>query len=199
MSMDNRDLQSLDRDVQGFDQPKQRGWWSRNWLWFIPTMLLATVVVCCGCLGGIVFWAFNKVYDLEMFQTSMAKIQADDTLRRELGEPINIVRWPPPAFNITETNGKGEGDIRWEVEGPKGRAKAHMHARLDDNRWEVVTLEVVLANGKKVILSAEDGGEDDAPPFPASGAPKADAGEPKDTGPAPEINLPTFDEPTETK
>jgi len=192
MSMNNIDLQALDKDLQEFGrQQKQRGWWSRNWLWFVPTLLLTMVVLCCGCPAGIFYWVFNKVYDLEVFQIAMAKIEADDGLRQELGQPIEIVRWPPPAFSIEATNGSGEADIRWEIEGPKGRAKAHVHARLTDNRWEVVILEVVLPNGKKVSIAAEGDGADDAPPFEN---PKPGATKPEETGPAPEINLPTFDD-----
>jgi hypothetical protein len=191
-NMDNFDLQALDRDLQEFArQQKQRGWWSRNWLWFVPTLLLTMVVFCCGCPAGIFFFVVNAVYDQELFKDAMAKIEANDVLKKELGQPITIVRWPPPAFSMDQTNGSGEADIRWEVEGPKGRAKAHVHARLTDNRWEVKILEVVLPNGKKVSLADEAGGVEDAPVFEA---PKPGATKPEETGPAPEINMPTFDE-----
>lgn len=196
MSMDKFDLQALDKDLQEFGrQQKQRGWWSRNWLWFVPTLLLSTVVVCCGCLGGVFYFVVNAVYEQEMFKDAMAKIEANDVLQKELGQPITFVRWPPPAFSMNQTNGSGEADIRWEIEGPKGHANAHVHARLTGDRWETVILEVVLPNGKKVSLAAEDGG-DNAPIFVT---PKPGDTKPEDTGPAPEINLPTFDEPTETK
>jgi hypothetical protein len=185
MSMNPMDLESLDK---GFppSAPPPRGWWSRNWLWFVPTVLLTLVILCCGCPLGIAFWLFNKVYDLEVFQTAMQKIEADDGLRRELGQPIAIVRWPPPAFSIEERNGRGEADIRWEIEGPKGRGKAHVQARLTGERWETVRLEVVLANGKKISLAEADGANE-APPFegPKPETEKSDA-----AAPAPEINLP---------
>ena len=171
------------QDVQ---QPKPRGWWSRNWLWFAPTSLLVLVILCCGCPLGFVYWAFNKVYDLEMFQTAMQRIESDEEIQRALGQPIEIVGWPPPAFRMEERDGRGEADIRWDIEGPNGRAKAHVQARLTDQHWEFVVLEVVLADGKKVSLTGTDDGMDDAPPFEGLEPPTT---EPEPEGPAPEINL----------
>ncbi len=183
MNMDNLDPGTLDQNVQEFGQPKRRGWWSRNWLWFVPTLLLGMVLLCCGCPVAIGLWFYGQVFNLEVFQVAMQKIEADETLRRELGEPIKPIHWPPPAFQPEER----EIDVRWDIEGPKGRAKAHLKSRLMGQRWETVTLEVVLANGKKVFLAADEGGDESpkwVPPKPGDKKPESNA-------PAPEINLPT--------
>jgi hypothetical protein len=185
MSTDQNGVEVFDQDPLA-SAPPRRGWWSRNWRWFVPTVLLTLVVLCCGCPLGFFYWAFNKVYDLEVFQVAMQKIQADAGLRRELGEPITIVRWPPPAFRIEDNNGSGEADVHWEIEGPKGRAKAHVQARLTNGRWDTQVLEVVLANGKKVLL-ADTGGANDAPVFKGS---TPGTKKPETKGPAPEISLP---------
>ena len=118
------DLARLDRDIQEqARQERERGWWSRNWLWFVPSLLLGMVIICCGCPAGFIFYALNKVYDFEVFQVAMQKIEADKDIQKELGQPITTVRWPPPSFQIEETNGRGEANIHWDIEGPKGRAR----------------------------------------------------------------------------
>ena len=81
---------------------------------------------------------------------------------------------------------ESEIDVLWNIEGPKGRAKAHAQSKLRQGKWETVVMEVVLQNGKKVLL-AEAGGEDVAPPFTA---PKPVGNKPEANTPPPVINLP---------
>jgi len=78
-----------------------------------------------------------------------------------------------------------EADIRWEIEGPKGRAKAHVAARKEGDRWDLVVLEVTLADGKKISI-AQEGGSNDAPKFESKPAET----KPEDNSPPPDINLP---------
>lgn len=185
---DKNDLAALDLNIQGFpSQEKQRGWWSRNWLWFVPTSLLGFIVLCCGCPLGIGVWFLNQVYNLDVYKMSMQRIEADAGLRKELGQPITTVAWPPPSFRVELQNDRGEADIRWDLEGPKGRAKAHVTARLAADKWELVILEVTLTNGKKVSLLAEDEGADKAPLFEGA---KPNAKPIENNKPAPEINMP---------
>jgi hypothetical protein len=166
------------------EKQRRRGWWSRNWLWFVPTVLLVFIVLCCGCPVGIFGVAYNKVFE-QVTSQAMPKIEANERLRQELGEPITSAFWPLPAFQLEER----DMDVRWNIQGPKGEAKAHMKARLMKDRWETVILEVVLADGKKVPLE----GEGDAPPFdaPKFEAPKADAKKAEAEGPPPQIKIPT--------
>jgi hypothetical protein len=190
---DKSDLAALDRDVQGLPpQEKKRGWWSRNWLWFVPTLLLTLIILCCGCPVGIGYLVFSKaldeMYKLPVFQEGMKKIEADPQVKKEIGEPIVIVRWPPPSFRIDQTDGRGEADVRWEIDGSKGRAKAHLTARLTGDKWETIVLEVVLPSGKKVSLLTEGEGEGKAPLFEGT---KPNATPTENNKPAPEINLQT--------
>ena len=187
MNMDNLDQALLDPNLQQLEPPKQRGWWSRNWLWFLPTLLLSCVLLCCGCPAGIGLWFLNQAFKLEVYQTAMQKIKTDETLRQELGEPIETLHWPPPAFRVEQHDHRGEADMRWEIAGPKGHARAHLTARLADEDWDIVVLEVELANHKKVSLSVEG---NEAPIYQP---PKPDDQKPDDNAPPPEINLPMPD------
>ena len=59
-------------------------------------------------------------------------------------------------------------------------------------KLEIVTLDVVLPGGKKVMLNAA--GDNEAPPADFS-SPKAESNKPEANSPPPEINLP----PAQTK
>ena len=86
MNMDNIDLAALDRDLQELARDRQqRGWFRRNWRWFVPALLLAIVVVGAGAL----YWAFFlRVYNLEVCQSAMQTIEADKGMQEALGQPI---------------------------------------------------------------------------------------------------------------
>jgi hypothetical protein len=181
MNMDNLDQAILAQNSEEFPPPKPRGWWSRNWLWFIPTLLLGCVLMCCGCPLGIGLW-FLHAFPAEVFQMAMAKIEADEGVQQELGKPIVPVMTRATSFRKEPR----EADIRWEIAGPKGQAKAHVTARKEGDRWDMVVLEVTLADGRKISVAQEGGNV--AAPFESKPAEKSP--EPEGNVPAPEINLP---------
>ena len=164
------------------------GW--RNWGWlalltpqFIYFSAVLVLILLIG--GGGIYWSlFHRVYGLDVYQTAMHDIQGDKGLRQQLGEPIQaVVGWRPPNARIEAT----EKDVLWDIAGPKGSAKAHVFARLMQGKWEVVQLEVVLANGKRMHIAGEGDAEAEAPPFMV---PKAEPKKSEANAPAPEINLP---------
>ena len=187
MSTDNFGMPAAEPEVV----EKQRGWWSRNWLWFVPTVFLGSAILCCGCFTGIFFIGVNKLIGLEFCQMGLEKIEANEQVQEELGSPVTVVTWPPPTITANINNDQGNGDLRGEIEGPKGRAKVHIQARLTNGKWGLVVLEVWLPSGEKLSLAGEIEGVEDAPPFDAN--PPGENAVPK--GPPPKIDMPTFDAP----
>lgn len=190
MNMDKIDLEALQRDLQEFaQQQKQRGWFRRNWRWFIPALILAIGVLG----GGAIYWSlYLRIYGQDLCRSSMQTIAADKGLRESLGEPIRTVKWPSQETTPNARIEEREADILWYVEGPKGRAKVHAKARRQMGKWETNVLDVVLPDGKKVSLLKDDGANDALPFVPQ----KPEAGKPAAGGPPPEINMPEIpDEP----
>jgi hypothetical protein len=193
MSSNYSDPTALNATFPGPEQ-KPRGWWSRNWKWFVPTVLLTMILICCGGPVGIVYFAFSKLYNSEAYKMTMQKIATSEELKQELGQPIENVLNPPPSFRIEENpDGRGEADARWEIEGPKGRGKAHVIARMNDNKWEIIKIEVILPNNKTILLHDEGGGNV-APPFVPQGA--AGGEKKEEATPSPDLtpNIPMPDE-----
>ena len=186
MNMDNLDQATLDPNLQQSAPPKQRGWWSRNWLWFVPTLLL--VLIVAG--GGGVYWLlFVRVYNLKECRSAMQAIQADNNVQASLGQPIQPIYWPSQEAAPSAQTDQSRIDIRWSIEGPKGRAKAHTLVEQRQGQWQTVIVEVILTDGKKISIGSDAGG-DVAPPFLG---PKTEPQKPDDNGPPPEINLPMPD------
>jgi hypothetical protein len=195
MNMDNIDLEALQRDLEAFArEQEQRSWFRKNWLWFVPVLLLTVIVLG----GGAVYWSlFLRIYRLDLCQAAMRTIQADRDLQKTLGQPIQVVYRPTREAAPSGRIEDDEIDLLWRIEGPNGEARSHLLAKRRQGKWETIVLEVTLPNGRKVSLAdAVGGGADDAPPFdaPKPGAKKSETGSP----PADIHMLPPSDAPVET-
>jgi hypothetical protein len=145
-------------------------------------LLVLLLLILLG--GGAIYWSlFTRVLHLDVVQTAMQEIRADKGLRSDLGQPIEVFGWRPPSARIEST----EKDVRWNIAGPKGEAKAHVSARLMQGKWEIVQLEVTLPNGKRMSIAGSGDSDAEAPRYEA---PKAGTKKTEPNMPAPEINLP---------
>lgn len=185
MSMNNIDLEALQRDLEAFAlEQSQKGWFRRNWLWFVPVLLLLVVVIG----GGAAYWSlFLRIYNLELCQSAMQAIQANQDLQNTLGQPIQFAYHPNRESTPNARIEADEIELRWNVEGSKSHAKAHLLAKNRQGKWDTVVLEVILPNERKVSLADAVGDADDAPKFDAPK--KEPAVKSQTTAPPPEINL----------
>jgi hypothetical protein len=182
MNLNDIDLVALQRDLDEYARElRERSWLRRNWLWFVPALLIVAILLG----GGGIYWAlFTRIYQLDLFQSAMQQIKADEAVQSALGQPIAQAGWPPPSARLEA----GEQDIRWSIQGSQGDAKAHVGARLMQGKWEIVQLEVVLANGKRLSVAASGDSEANAPIFsePTTESKKPETDK---NAPPPEINL----------
>ena len=190
------DMTALHKDLQAIvEPPKRRGWFRRNWRWFVPVLLLTIIV---GGAGALYWNFFIRVYNLEVFQAAMRTIGADKDMQKTLGQPIEPVRRPPSLFSkagwqeIVPTARIEENEIditKWQIEGPKGQAKAHLLAKKRGGEWQIVMLEVTPVGGKKVSLHEAGGGEDEAPVFHGGAPTSPPAQGKKQDAKSPDINI----------
>jgi hypothetical protein len=202
MKMEEIDLAALDRDLQKLAKtPQQHGWFRRNWKWFVPLDLLIAVVV----VAAVLYWAlFIRVYNLEVCQAAMEAIEIDPAVREALGEPIQLVKWPSQEAMPNARIEDSEIDVIWHIEGPKGRAKAHVNSRKRQGAWDRVVLEVTLPGGKKMPIQTPDDTENVAKPWvpgvnPGTPKPETKSPETKDSDLNIDLPVPPADAPPEAK
>jgi hypothetical protein len=168
---------------QGPAATRPRGWWSRNWKWFVPAVILAAIVV-----GG--FCAYRAVFGLrssEAYQLALKKVQTDASVTGALGEPICEAYWPlPSAQNDTE---RGESLLLFQVAGPKGKASVSVRACRIDEKWGLRQVEVTPEGGKRMLLElGAESGLEAAKPFEA--APTTTETKPEGPPPKMEFKIP---------
>jgi hypothetical protein len=179
MSFNYSDPTAMNANFPGPEQ-KPRGWWSRNWKWFVPTLFLCMIIMCSGCVVGIFFGIAGLFRNAEPYLPAMEKIQANQEVQEAFGQPVRdnswIPTWSPDRDNI---------DVRWDLVGPKGKGKAYVKARLGKGKMEIVVIEVTLPTGKRVVIHDEGPDGNDAPVFKPQGAAESDK---KQDGAPPDIN-----------
>ena len=198
MGTSDVDLKALDADLQELPKPK-RGWFARNWKWFLPVLVLL-IIVAGG--GGYAGWFYHKVFGNEASRHAMSKIAENKDIVAALGEPIKCLYLSPTPSIRQDAS---ETDIHWTIVGSSEKqAKVHIFRRLMNGKWETVTADVTLPDGKKISLIGDDEGEV-APPFNPQPPPTADAkpgdkaaGKPADEN-MPEDISPNIPPPEESK
>lgn len=180
MSTENSILAAMEAELPN-DQKPRRGWFRRNWLWFVPTLFLATILLCGGCLSVFGYLGYNQyiaaLCESSVYKKSFAKTTADAAVQSEVGQPIELVKWPPPVFADTDSG----TEILCDLKGPKGVAKMQVRLRKNDGRVET---KIILPSGKQLSFDVSDG-TNVAPTYQR---PKTD-GKVEPKGPPPEVDL----------
>jgi hypothetical protein len=185
MSTENSEATVSDAQTQSSAAPpRRRGWWSRNWLWFVPTLLLTILILSCGTLG-IIYWFVVGPLHSEPYPTAMQLVQKDPRVTARLGAPIRDVRWIPSGERTIEGDG-GKAWLDFDVAGPKAQAHVHFQARRIAGKWGFSQLEVTFGDNKERINIATDAGEGAAPLYEQ---PKTEGKEPGKTAPPKDIEL----------
>ncbi len=151
----------------------QRGWWSRNWKWVIPTGCLG-LLASCGCLGGIFYWVISSTLKSSgAYVESVALASSDPRVQSALGTPID------PGFPQGEVNTKGgrkTARLTIPLKGPQGEGTLYIEATSLGEDWSYSVLQVQLPGQPTIDLRAKTRGgggspRELAPPDPDSPPP----------------------------
>ena len=126
----------------GGNPPARRGWWSRNWIWFVPTGCLAMLVLFAVFIGGIVMIVFGAMKSSDAYKMAVARAKANPEVVAALGTPIEEGLFVSGKTNVEGSS--GEADLTIPISGPNGKAKLYAVATKRAGRWTYSTLEVAI-------------------------------------------------------
>jgi len=149
----------------------QRGWWSRNWKWFVPVGCLS-LLASCGCLGAILLGVgFSSLSKVGAYTEAVAIATSDAQVRRALGSPIDTGL--PQQSSLSSSHGRTQARFTIPLDGPEadGLLRVDAEQQEDSAKWRYSTLAVELEDGTLIDL------RDDAPSPPGQDAPEEDSEE----------------------
>jgi hypothetical protein len=129
--------------------PEQRGWFSRNWKWFVPTGCLSVVVMAVAAVAAIIYFTFGAIKSSDVYQEALAKARSNQAVVRELGEPIEPGWQISGSFNVSGDS--GNADVKIPVSGPKKSGAVYATAMKRQGKWDFSALEVEIEGETKRI------------------------------------------------
>ena len=133
--------------------PRQASWWSRNWKWFVPVLILVILLITCfSCIG--VGWRLLSRWDrLEPIPQAMQAINQDQQLIAALGQPIETGTLPSD-MHFNYTNHTGTASATFPIVGPNDRATVQLDANYDGTQWTFDQLIITIdSTGEQIDLS----------------------------------------------
>jgi hypothetical protein len=137
-------------------QPPPRGWWSRNWKWFLPTGCclgtLLAIVMAVALFGVGIFSIISGVSAIlkssEPYQTAVARAKADEKVIAALGTPISEGF---PSGSINTNNDAGDADMSIPLTGPKGKGTVYVVGTRTAGTWTYSKMSVTIAGTNETI------------------------------------------------
>lgn len=131
-----------------------RGWWSRNWRWFVP---VGSVIVVFGGVGfflAIIALVFGMMKNSEVYETALFEAQTNPAVIEHLGNRIE------DGFiftgNMEVSPGSGYADIVIPISGQKGSGSLYVQAEKVAGSWQYSTLQVNVHDSNISIDLLED-------------------------------------------
>src|ERR1700752_3942738 len=120
--------------------PQPKGWWGRNWKWFVPTGCLGMLVLAAGFFFFIIAIVFGALKSSDAYKTALARAKADPRVVSALGSPTEDGFFPMGKTNVSGTS--GQSDMTVSLSGPKGKGTLYFVASKFAGQWTFSKLMV---------------------------------------------------------
>ena len=132
------------------NEPKKKGWFARNWKWFIPMGCLTAVAVMVGFVVMIMFVVFGAIKSAEPYKVGVEKARANAAVTQALGTPIEEGMFV--AGNINVSGPSGQANLSIPLSGPDGKGTLTVVAEKSGGQWTFSTLVLEPEGGQSVNL-----------------------------------------------
>jgi hypothetical protein len=129
--------------------PEKKGWFGRNWKWFVPVGCLSIVLMIVVFIAAVVYFAFGSIKSSTVYQEAITKTRSNADVIRELGEPIEPGWLISGTINVNESS--GNADLSIPVSGPKKSGTVYVVATKKMGKWDIYGLEVAVEGENKRI------------------------------------------------
>ncbi|MFC1497219.1 cytochrome c oxidase assembly factor Coa1 family protein [Verrucomicrobiota bacterium] len=124
------------------NQQKDKGWWGRNWKWFVPVGCLGSLAIFAGFIALIICLVFGMMKSSGVYKDALAKAKADPSVQKIIGTPIEEGMFVTGNINVNGSS--GQADLSIPISGPDGKATVYVVAAKSAGQWTFSTLVVEI-------------------------------------------------------
>ena len=147
---------------QGAPQQK-KGWFGRNWLWFVPLIIILPVLCCCGGGGALMWFGIGQIFEMPPYKDSLALAEQNPAVQQALGTPLDapddffsLVSMMQDGGQLDVQNNGSQVDfiVEMPVSGPNGTGTLIVDAESGDGgvSWTYTQQEIHLNDGTVIDL-----------------------------------------------
>jgi len=128
--------------------PPPPTWFSKNWKWFVPVIVLATAVLFAAFVA-IIFAAVNAMFrNSSPYQLAIQRATNSSAVAEEIGVPFHVGWLISGSLNYR--NQDGNVDMSIPISGEHGRGRIVVSGKKHGGEWTFETFEVEI-DGKDPI------------------------------------------------
>ena len=130
------------------------GWFRRNRAWFIPTLVVAIVLLGVLFVAGIVGLVFGLLKSSEPYRHSVQVATHDSRVQAKLGTPVKPGWMVSGSVNLN--NSSGDANLAIPVTGSVHKGTVYVVAKKSEGQWSYQTLELgVDGESERINLMPE--------------------------------------------
>ena len=118
----------------------KRGWWSRNWKWFVPVGCIGFIALLLIGIAAIVGVVFGAIKSSDVYREALQRAQNHPEVQAALGTPIEAGWWMTGQMDVN--NDTGSANLSIPISGPKGKGSVHVVATKQGGSWIYSRLDV---------------------------------------------------------
>jgi hypothetical protein len=143
----------------------RKGWFSRNWKWLVPALLIVFIVLPLALIGSV----FAAMKNSDVVKESLLRAQANPLVVQKLGTPIQEGWLVSGSINVSGSS--GDADLAVPISGPKGKGNIYVTAHKGAGAWDYQVMEAAIEGSNQRInllsgLEVTPGAEFPTPPGP---------------------------------
>jgi hypothetical protein len=129
---------------------QQKSWFSRNWMWVVPTggCLLIILLFVFG-IGAAIFGVSKIFTGSAPYEYAVEQASKDSRVIEQLGNPVETAGIM--QGNISIKNDSGKVDIKIPLKGPKGKGSVTIKGDKIDSEWVYEELYVLIKETNEKI------------------------------------------------
>jgi hypothetical protein len=137
-------------------QPPRPSWWSRNWKWVVPVIVVAGVAVTAVGLFAIYLFGSFFLHPIKTsggYLEAVAAARSDPAAVQALGTPIKD-GWFPTG-HVESSGTTGQSDLAIPVSGPNASGTLYVTATSSMGTWHLTRLVLqIKGSGQRIDLLA---------------------------------------------